>query len=81
MNHQHPVSTKILRRSCLREKLNISNGTLHNKLNPNSKYFDESFPRPISLGASAVGWIESDVEEWISSRTKKLSSIQKKNHE
>lgn len=26
------------------------------------------FPAPISLGARAVGWLESDVEAWISSR-------------
>ena len=23
------------------------------------------FPRPVSLGARAVGWIETEVEEWI----------------
>lgn len=26
------------------------------------------FPRPISLGSRAVGWIESDIEEWIDAR-------------
>jgi prophage regulatory protein len=24
-----------------------------------------SFPRPVSLGARAVGWVESEIEEWI----------------
>jgi prophage regulatory protein len=24
-----------------------------------------SFPRPISLGGRAVGWIETEVEEWL----------------
>ena len=23
------------------------------------------FPRPVSLGARAIGWIESEVDEWI----------------
>jgi prophage regulatory protein len=27
---------------------------------------DGSFPRTVSLGARAVGWVESDVEDWIS---------------
>ena len=27
-----------------------------------------SFPRPVSLGARAVGWIESEVDEWIRER-------------
>lgn len=27
-----------------------------------------TFPKPISLGIRAVGWIESDVSDWIQSR-------------
>ena len=26
------------------------------------------FPRPVSLGARAVGWIEAEVDEWIRER-------------
>lgn len=26
------------------------------------------FPRPVSLGARAVGWIESEVDEWMRAR-------------
>ena len=29
-----------------------------------------SFPRPISLGERAVGWLESDIEAWIQGRVK-----------
>lgn len=28
------------------------------------------FPRPVSLGARAVGWLESDIVAWIESRPK-----------
>ena len=28
-----------------------------------------SFPKPLSLGARAVGWIESEVDEWIRQQT------------
>jgi prophage regulatory protein len=28
------------------------------------------FPRPVSLGARAVGWLSSDVEGWIADRVK-----------
>lgn len=24
-----------------------------------------TFPKPISLGSRAVGWLESDIEQWI----------------
>lgn len=27
-----------------------------------------SFPKPISLGARAVGWLESDINRWIAAR-------------
>lgn len=27
-----------------------------------------SFPKPVSLGDRAVGWVESEVREWISER-------------
>ena len=27
-----------------------------------------SFPKPISLGAGAVGWLQSEVEAWICQR-------------
>ncbi len=26
------------------------------------------FPKPISIGKRAVGWIESEIDDWISSR-------------
>ena len=29
------------------------------------------FPQPISLGARAVGWLESDIENWIGERVSK----------
>jgi prophage regulatory protein len=31
---------------------------------------NDSFPRPVSLGARSVGWIESEIEAWISQKIK-----------
>jgi len=28
------------------------------------------FPKPISLGARAVGWLESEIDTWIAERVK-----------
>ena len=28
-----------------------------------------TFPAPIKLGARAVGWLESEIDQWISART------------
>jgi len=27
-----------------------------------------TFPKPVSLGARAVGWLQSDIEEWLRQR-------------
>lgn len=29
---------------------------------------DGSFPKPVSLGARAVAWVESEVQDWILER-------------
>ncbi|NUA25991.1 helix-turn-helix transcriptional regulator [Cupriavidus basilensis] len=57
----------ILRLKKLKEKTGISGSSIYNKLNPQSKYYDEAFPRPIRLGLSAVGWLESEVDAWLAS--------------
>lgn len=59
---------RVLRIKRLKEKTGLSGSSLYNKLNPRSKYFDETFPKPIRLGTSSVGWIESEVDSWIASR-------------
>jgi prophage regulatory protein len=37
-----------------------------------SKIYDlvarEQFPRPIKIGARAVGWVEADIEAWINAK-------------
>ena len=34
------------------------------------KMSQDEFPKPISLGARSVGWIESEIQEWITARIK-----------
>jgi prophage regulatory protein len=29
---------------------------------------NEKFPAPVSLGARAVGWVESEVDDWVAQR-------------
>jgi prophage regulatory protein len=33
------------------------------------------FPKPLSLGARAVAWLESDIDEWIASRIDKSRAL------
>lgn len=35
-----------------------------------------SFPRPVSLGARAIGWVEKDISEWIDMQIQKSRSAE-----
>lgn len=59
---------EILRIRALKQKLSISESSIYNKLNPKSKYFDKTFPRPIRLSPGCVGWVLAEVEEYIEAR-------------
>ena len=51
-----------------------SRSTIYSKLRHNPKRpsdYDPTFPRPISIGAKAVGWIESEVEHGLAAQIKK----------
>ncbi|NHV25941.1 AlpA family transcriptional regulator [Burkholderia sp. D-99] len=68
MGNEETTQINILRLKRLKEKTGISRSTVYNKMNPESKYYDAEFPRPIRLGDSSVGWRESDVDAWLASR-------------
>lgn len=59
---------RIMRKPELKDKTGLSNGTLHNKQNPQSPYYDPDFPQPVRLGANAVGWYEDEIDAWLASR-------------
>lgn len=61
-------AVRLIRLPELKEMIGISRSTIYNKLNPNSKQFDPTFPKPRSLGANTVGWLESEVLAWILAR-------------
>jgi len=55
-------ASRILRRKQVEELTGLSRSTLY-------KFIKEGlFPQPISLGSRAVGWIGSEVDQWISKR-------------
>ncbi len=61
-------SNQILRLKQVRELCGIGRSTLYEKMNPKSKRYDESFPRPIKLSLSAIGWFEQDIVDWLNSK-------------
>ena len=61
----------VLRLRQLLQALGISRSTVYLRIDPKSKYYDPVFPKPIRLGAKAVGWVLSDVYDYIEHLKKK----------
>lgn len=56
------VSEKFLRLIEVQRRVPYSRSTIYLKVSRGE------FPHPISLGARAVGWLESDIDEWMAQR-------------
>jgi len=66
MPESHHPELKILRRRDLEARLGLSRSTIYDKINPKSKRYDSSFPRPIRLTGAAVGWLQHEVDAYLS---------------
>jgi prophage regulatory protein len=53
------MAYKILRLPAVKTLTGLSRSTVYHKISIGD------FPKAISLGSRAVGWLESDVEAWI----------------
>ncbi|MGB4108033.1 MAG: AlpA family transcriptional regulator [Alphaproteobacteria bacterium] len=59
------ITGRILRLQDVKEMTGLSRSTIY-------AYMHKSlFPRHINLGARCVGWLESDIQNWIESRVEK----------
>jgi prophage regulatory protein len=56
-------STTILRRPAVELMTGLSRSTIYQQI------AEEVFPKPLKLGKRAVGWRESDIIQWLDSRT------------
>lgn len=54
--------TTILRLPGVKARTGLSRSTIYLRIK------DGSFPTPVSLGPRAVGWPESEIEDWLSNR-------------
>jgi prophage regulatory protein len=52
----------VLRLALVKKRTGISRSSIYNGIKQGT------FPRQISLGPRAVGWLESSVEDWIQAR-------------
>lgn len=51
--------TTILRLPDVKGRTGLSRSTIYLRIN------NGEFPKPISLGGRAVGWVESDIQKWL----------------
>lgn len=73
VSHNQSAPT-ILRRKQVEARTGLPRSSIYARLKPNPKRpddFDPSFPQPVNIGAKAVGWIESEIDEWIATQIKK----------
>jgi prophage regulatory protein len=52
----------ILRRKQVEVRTGLSRSTIYLRIQ------EGTFPKPINLGARAVGWVEHEIEAWLASR-------------
>ncbi|HTF66942.1 MAG TPA: AlpA family transcriptional regulator [Edaphobacter sp.] len=57
-------SARLIRLPQVKQKTGYSRSSIYAKIP-----LDE-FPAPVNLGARAVAWIESEIDEWINDRVK-----------
>ena len=65
MNTQH---IKILRMSSVVNKIGVARSTIYDWINPMSPRYDATFPKQRRLGMQSVGWLESELYEWLLKR-------------
>jgi prophage regulatory protein len=61
LSKKEPI--RILRRRQLEARLAIGRSTIYDWLRS-----DPTFPRPVKIGARAVGWVESEINAWLAGR-------------
>ena len=78
---QGNAEIRILRRKQVEARTGLSRSTIYSKLKHNPKRpgdYDPSFPVPISIGAKAVGWIEAELDAWLTAqvlKSRKTSAV------
>jgi prophage regulatory protein len=56
------MANVVLRLPLVKARTGLSRSTIYLRI------AEGSFPKPVSLGDRAVGWLESEIESWLSSR-------------
>lgn len=72
MTENSSTHPRILRLKQVLDRVGLSRSTIYDRMNPASPRYDSSFPKPMKIGSSAVGWLESSISKWIESKLDSL---------
>ena len=64
----HTSEITILRQKQLRAVVGLAPSTVWDRINPNSPRYDPTFPKPVRLGTRSVGWLSSEIQDWLAAR-------------
>lgn len=70
----------IIRRKQVEARTGLSRSSIYARLRQNPKRpgdYDPTFPKPVSVGAKAVGWIEAEIDEWLTAQIEKSRNLKK----
>jgi prophage regulatory protein len=56
------MADSILRLPAVKTRTGLSRSTIYLRVSQGR------FPRPVSLGGRAVGWVEAEIQEWLQQR-------------
>ncbi len=58
------MATAILRLPTVKARTGLSRSTIYLRIS------EGRFPKPVSLGGRAVGWVEAEITEWLNQQIK-----------
>jgi prophage regulatory protein len=68
MAEQIRAALAILRRKQVEARTGLSRSTIYQRV------ADGTFPKPVNIGVRAVGWVESEVTDWLNSQVQQSRS-------
>ena len=74
MAAQTNTALTIIRRKQVEARTGLSRSSIYARFRQNPKRpgdYDPTFPKPVSVGARAVGWIEAEIDSWLNAQVDK----------
>lgn len=62
MAQQIQAALAIIRRKQVEARTGLSRSTIYQRVS------DGTFPKPVNIGPRAVGWIESEITDWLTNQ-------------